>query len=97
MAGAGTGPGVMPTAGIKPLPNVKGGGQMYAGGTPNFDERTGTMRPTPMGSANPLSGMTPDKSKRLCLQAALSGINPGGTPASGGKRQVYKRRLLRLQ
>ena len=80
MAGAGTGPGVMPTAGIKPLPNVKGGGQMYAGGTPNFDERTGTMRPTPMGSANPLSGMTPGQ-----IQASMptGGINPGGGQTMG--------------
>ena len=42
MAGAGTGPGVMPAAGMKPAPNVKTPGQMFAGGTPNFDERTGT-------------------------------------------------------
>ena len=53
---------------VKPRPQstpTKGGSQMTAGGSSGFDERTWTTRPTSMGSANPLSGMTQEQIKNI--------------------------------
>jgi hypothetical protein len=89
MAGSATGPGMMPTkgmpqqmlasgtptAGIKPAPNAIGMGQMYAGGTPDFNERTG------MGYL----GGTRDFDESANPSPFPNEIGGGPTPASGGK------------
>lgn len=89
MAGSATGPGMMPTkgmpqqtltsgtptAGIKPALNVKAPGRMFAGGIPDFNERTG------MGYL----GGTRDFDESANPGPFQNEIGGGPTPASGGK------------